>query len=648
MRTIICIVAGIVSLAARGQDATILEVAGRGAKGGAGYQRGGEVRFIDASIGAQVIHYAGGGEMRLPLKITYEVLEPAPIVLSSRMGTEYWRLFHFEDETMSALYTHERIDLSQVGRHVASPQNDRAWLGERYGPLPTKGLVGIRGHYYFLIDPPEGDQWLDVTDPPAFFDLADVGRRLTFTLADLGGEWQVGVAQIQSTWKRGDPLRVRIAVTDSAGDALAVVNVPATASGDRWQSRLETEWGPLREPTGWMKTSLPRGEVPAEVTISGTVTAMTPDGLQERRFSARFERGEGQASAEEMRVALQGYQLPRNEKGVIRETRAMWVHSDDFKTPEAVENLVKRMKRARMNVIIPIIAVRNTLLARSDLMPGPGEGEDPLATLIERAHKAGLEVHPWFCVTYRDANFRTWFDKKFGVNVDVVQQDGSVASLPADVHRPEYRDFMVDLMVGVARDYDVDGIHLDYIRAMERCYCHKCRAEFQQKFGKPVEEATDDDWMAWQREAIGDIVRRTAEGVRKVRADAIMSAAVFSNMRGGALQGQDPARWAREGWMDVIIPMDYQMQSLQVCSNENAFLSALDDDDRLVTGLSLYMRSGGQVLSRPPELVREQIELVRRMGIHGYCLFAFGHFSDEQLEMLRKQANTQRAVPYFR
>jgi uncharacterized lipoprotein YddW (UPF0748 family) len=77
-----------------------------------------------------------------------------------------------------------------------------------------------------------------------------------------------------------------------------------------------------------------------------------------------------------------------------------------------------------------------------------------------------------------------------------------------------------------------------------------------------------------------------------------MSAAVFANMSGGASQGQDPARWAKEGWIDVIIPMDYQLQTLQFRANERQFLSALANDDKLVTGLSLYMRSGGEVKSR--------------------------------------------------
>jgi uncharacterized lipoprotein YddW (UPF0748 family) len=192
---------------------------------------------------------------------------------------------------------------------------------------------------------------------------------------------------------------------------------------------------------------------------------------------------------------------------------------------------------------------------------------DPLGYLIEKAHAANLEVHPWFCVSYRDSE---------------------------------------------------------------------------------LTEASEADWVQWQRQAVAGIVRATAEGVRQVRPKAKMSAAVFADLDSGARQGQHPAHWAREGWMDLIIPMDYTMQTLELRRNEKRFLDALADDGQLVSGLSLYMRTGTNVMSRPAELVREQIEEIRRLGIHGYCLFVHDHLSPEQLRMLREEVNAQQAVPYFR
>ena len=646
-------VALVVSMAvvAGAQDTAVLKVKGRGVEGRPAYDGGGVVKFLDARLAAQIVHRQadaeeGAPEIALPLEIRYDVLEPAPILLTSRMGTEYWRLYGFETETMSAMYADEKIDLAKPGEQTATAT--RAWFGPRYGPLPARGLVGIRGHYYLLIDRPDG-KWIDVAQPPSFFDQGEVARKLTFTLADLS-QFSLSIPEIQSTWEPGGPFRVRVTVKDAQGEVLPVINVPLTVAAGDWQAPLATEWGPLSEPTGRMQATLP-DRVPEKITVQGTVSAQTPNGLEERRVAATFDRGDGRVSAQEFTIAEQGYQLPRNPEGAIRETRAVWVSTSDVSTAEGINEVVDRCTEARLNVLIPDVLVRNGFFAKSDLMPLSGqaeEGLDPLGRLIQKAHAAGLEVHPWFCVTYRDRHFREWFQKTRGADVAMLDKDGKPISLGADVHRPEYRDFIVDLMVGVARDYPVDGIHLDYIRTMGQCYCAKCRAEFAEQFGGPLTEASEEDWIRWQRLAIGEIVRRTAEGVRRVRPEASMSAAVFSSMQGGAVQGQDPAGWARQGWMDLILPMDYQMQTLQVRSNERQFLDALDEDDKLVTGLSLYMRSGSDVMSRPPELVREQIELVRRLGIRGYCLFAFSHLSDEQLRMLREEINTEPAVPYFK
>ncbi len=628
------------------EDPAVLKVKGRGAEGKAPYDGGGVVKFLDASIAAQLVHYDGGGEIRLPLKVQYDVIESAPILLTSRMGTEHWRLYDFQTETMSALYTDEKISLAQTGRHVA--RATKARFTTQYGPLPNPGLVGFRGHYYFLVDQPDG-KWLDVVGPPPFFDQPELARKLTFTLADLS-DFTLSISEIQSTWEPGGPLRVRLAVTDAQGKVLPVVGALITVKAGDWQTELATDWGPLDEPTGWMCGRLPQ-VVPERISLDATVSVQTPKDLVDRSVTATFRRGEGRVSREQLAVAEAGYELPRDTAGTIRETRAVWVSSGDFLTAEKADLLVERCRQARLNTLVASILVRNSLAARSDLMPtgkNVAPGFDPLGYLIERAHAAGIEVHPWFCVTYRDRHFRSWFHEERGVNVDMIDKSGGPIPLGADVHRPEYRDFIVDLMIGVARDYPVDGIHLDYIRTMGRCYCDKCRGEFARKFNKPLADATNEEWVAWQRATIGEIVQRTAQGVRRARPEAIMSAAVFASMPSGASQGQDPGEWANRRWIDVVMPMDYQMQTLHVRSNERQFLAAIDNDDKLATGLSLYMRSGTDVMSRPPDLIRQQIELVRRMKIHGYCLFAFSHLSDEQLAVIRDKLNGEPAVPYFR
>ncbi len=606
----------------------VLVVTGNGAEGRPKYDAGGKVEFTDVWTGAQVVHYDGGDELPLHIGLKYIVHETADI-----------------------LHSEEKVDLRQAGEGTC--ESFRSRLTARYGPLPAKGLCGINGRRYFLIREPEGD-WIDVVDPPPFFSSTAAARNATVTLADLS-EFSLQIGEVQSTWQPGGPLRVQVTITDADGDTFPVVNceLSASAEGGDWQAPMQTEWGTMCVPTGYMTATLPEGDVPEQVTVAGRVIMRKE--YKTESFSEGVERtiarGEGLVTPEQLRAHVTGWEPVRNAAGVIRETRALWVSPTDLESREATDDLIERAQRARLNVLVPDIFVRNRFMANNSLdLPATTHEDrgDPLAYFVEKAHAVGMEVHPWFCTTYRDPNFRAWFEQKYGVNVDVIDEDGEVVPLPADLHRPEYRDFMVELMVGVARDYDVDGLHHDYIRVMKDCYCDDCQAEFEAGSGKPLAEATEEEWIACHRQAVGDIVQRVAEGAREIKPEITLSAAVFSNMDSGARQGQDSPGWAREGWVDLVIPMDYAMQTLLVRTNERRFLEALDDDDQLVSGLSLYQKSGGEASPRPAAIVREQVELVRSMGIRGYCLFVGKYLDEEIIKTLRTNVNTERAVPYFR
>ena len=641
MRRTVLALAVSLALARRGvcQDG-VLSLRGIGAEGKTKYS-GGTVEFLDVSLADQLVHLAATDRVPLRLSIRYRVVEAAPVLLNSRFGTEYWHLFHYGRNEKTGFHTREQIDLSKPGEAQATVAE--AWHARGRGPQFRKGLVGIRGHHYFLVDQPNGE-WLDVVRPPGFFQRPELRRTLAFTLANLR-EFSLAVGAVESTWEPAGRFRLELLVTDADGDRFRVVNAQGTAEAGDWTAALETEMDHLERPTGWLATCLPDTPVPDEVHVSLSVRAMTPSGPATRIVTKVVAAGHGRKTEAEMSPSRHESELPRNARGTIRETRALWLNPRSFTTRRDIETVVERASKAGINAILADVFVRSMFMATSDLFPtytAVEEGLDPLGGLIDACHRRGIEVHPWFCVTYRDRAFR----ERLG-GIDIVDLKGAVAPLGADVHRPKYRDFMVGLMTGVARDYDVDGVHLDYIRSMSPCYCPACRTEFSKAFGKPLTEADDEDWIVWQRQAIGEIVERTADAVRGEKPGAIMSAAVFS-LTAGAQQGQDPAGWVRKGWLDVVVPMDYAMDTMAVATNEQAFLDAIDDDGRLVTGLSLYRRVDGEPVARPAALVKQQIETVRDMGIHGYCLFEYRYLTDELTTVLRTAVNREEAVPYFR
>ncbi len=623
-------------------DPGVLVLKKGASRSGPAYE-GGIIRFTDVWLSDQLVHYPEPeGDIPLRLSIAYEVLETADVLLNSRFGTEYWRLYNFTTDELSAFYTLEDIDMSVAEEGEVSVES--AEPNSRYGAIPARGLCGIRGHYYFLIDRPSRE-YIGAIKPPAFFDQPEVCAKLHVTLADLS-DYTLEVAECESSWEPEGTFRTKVMVTDAQGDSFPVVQMPATASAGEWSAELTTQMDYLNRPTGWMTATLPE-DVPNEVQVEATVSVMGPEGHKERTVSATFDRGEGQTTEAAMSSELPEVELPRNDDGVIRETRAAWMWGSRTTTPEAVTEAVDRAHRAGLNALVVSATGGDALIAKSDLWgmrEDIPEGFDPLQDLIEKAHAVGIEVHPWFSVMYRRQGFRDWFPEE----IDMVQEDGSVQSRGADMHCKAFRDFMVDVMVGIARDYDVDGIHLDYIRSMGKCYCERCQREFEEQFGKPLTEATDEDWVQWQGQAIYDIVKRTAEGVREVNPDAKISCAVFSNMEGGAMQGQQAPQWAREGLVDIVMPMDYKMQTLELRASEDRWLAALDDDAKLCTGICAYARTGDGPVSRPPELVREQVELIRSMGIHGYTLFRLGFVTGELLEAFESEINEENAVPYFR
>lgn len=130
------------------------------------------------------------------------------------------------------------------------------------------------------------------------------------------------------------------------------------------------------------------------------------------------------------------------------------------------------------------------------------QGFDAHAAVCVAAKAAGIQVHAWLCL-YREVIQNC---------TDIVQQHPEYlvvnrqrksnieqptwSTLPGDVavywvcaSAEGYRDYLAGLMTGIIDRYDVDGIHLDYVRYPEEvegrayCYCERCLGQFKEKYG---------------------------------------------------------------------------------------------------------------------------------------------------------------------
>ena len=184
-------------------------------------------------------------------------------------------------------------------------------------------------------------------------------------------------------------------------------------------------------------------------------------------------------------------------RGIGAETtehRGIWLNHDQFKTPQLADAWIEKIAAAHLNAIYPLVWHNGgTAWFKSKLSPmaqDVAEGFDPLGYLVKIAHSRGIGVHAWFVNgSYGHAPVNT------GVFAQHPEWRLQGKGTPwFDLGQPAVREFEREVMIDCLRNYDLDGLHFDYIRYDGRtvCYCDHCQREFSQKYGfRPVRADED-------------------------------------------------------------------------------------------------------------------------------------------------------------
>jgi hypothetical protein len=168
------------------------------------------------------------------------------------------------------------------------------------------------------------------------------------------------------------------------------------------------------------------------------------------------------------------------------EHRGIWMHPEQFRTPQLADQWIEKIAAARLNAIYPLVWHRGgTAWFTSRLSPmakDVPEGFDPLAHLVTIAHARGIAVHAWFVNGSYGGRTN---EGVFAKHPEWRLQGGRGDEPWFDLGQPAVRDFERDVMLDCLRTHDVDGLHFDYIRYSGQgpCYCRHCQEEFAQKYG---------------------------------------------------------------------------------------------------------------------------------------------------------------------
>ncbi len=203
---------------------------------------------------------------------------------------------------------------------------------------------------------------------------------------------------------------------------------------------------------------------------------------------------------------------------------------------------------------------------------GKSPGYDPLAFVVEEAHKRGLELHAWFN-PYRARHPSA----KSAAPADHITKTRPDLAKPYGTHywmnptNVEVQDRSVAVVLDVVKRYDIDGIHIDdyFYPYKEKGADGKIIAfpddDTWEKYQKAGGKLTRDDW---RRDAVNTFVQRMYTETKKAKPWVKVGISPFGVWRPGYPAGiagldqfadlyADAKLWLNEGWVDYFTPQLY-------------------------------------------------------------------------------------------
>src|SRR5688572_14149320 len=182
------------------------------------------------------------------------------------------------------------------------------------------------------------------------------------------------------------------------------------------------------------------------------------------------------------------------------QTRALWVTRTTMTSPESILQMVAAAQAGGFNALLVQVRGRGDAYYAATIEPRASElaskpSFDPLATVLQEAHGAGLKVHAWVAVNLVSSSvtlpasrdhviYRApeWLMVPRELAAEMKKIDlrspayvgrlarwtrahtSIVEGLYTSPLHPAAQDHTTAVIAEIAAKYDVDGIHLDYVR----------------------------------------------------------------------------------------------------------------------------------------------------------------------------------------
>jgi len=314
------------------------------------------------------------------------------------------------------------------------------------------------------------------------------------------------------------------------------------------------------------------------------------------------------------------------------EGRAVWLHGSLFEDDKKEATLqMKELLDKYSEIGI------NTLFCYYTMMDQHNRKWDFLEVLLKEAHARNIEVHSNFCPGQR------------------VKLEGEIKEHPEwlirgmkgeiytnlNLANPEAREYIKGQIIEALK-YDIDGIHLDYIRfpinqgfSYDKATCDA----FKKETGySPFDGKFDSgsmiwcEWLRWNAERVTILVREIKDILDESGKEIVLGVDVFSDGDAAkVLIGQDWKLWAKEGLVDIICPMQYTNNPDMFRKSVKEAVKATKGNSLLYPGIACHSSHN----TNTPEGVVEEVKIAREEGADGVTFFSGNSLTDEFITKLK-------------
>ncbi|MCF7809055.1 MAG: family 10 glycosylhydrolase [Candidatus Marinimicrobia bacterium] len=342
---------------------------------------------------------------------------------------------------------------------------------------------------------------------------------------------------------------------------------------------------------------------------------------------------------------------------IAQDVQGIWVVRHSITSPEKVRRLITFASVNGYTDLFVQVRGRGDAYYNSSIVPRahllPKNAYDPLKDIIPLAHAKGIRIHAWVNM------YLSWSARKLPRNpehivnkyphwvevnssgksdLEFVSQNGRNGreGVYLSPMNDQVNNHLLQVINEIVASYQVDGVHLDYVRFQDRNYGYNRdgRKKFLMTYNvDPITlgngngsywyrlnpEEKEKYWIYWnefRRAELSRYIQRISNSIHQINPAVKLSAAVKPNPEVARKRFfQDWPAWLSSGSMDFVVPMNYAVpannftHSMSMMKNERLPL------DRIYMGIATYNQDSSTSGSK--------IHYARNAGFNNLVIFSY-------------------------